>query len=263
MGRIVLKDIVRVYRFSILADHWEREIPANDHFIAYKLNGYTLHEHQGCQLPFGRDMLMVANCEDTYRVTRHEWEQEGAHGGCIAVHFTTVEPFGMHLSVYDCSAHPQVRSVFFQMLDAWKQWQSGRNLAAEYQCVSCFYSILSWVCLLEEAPMAAADDRIAAAKEYIDRNYANSALTIADAARVAGLGQRRFGELFLAHVQTTPGNYLTARRIAAATALLRDSRYSVADIASVTGYASASYFIRIFRQKTGKTPAQLRQELRD
>lgn len=259
MQSIRLEKISRVYRFGIREEQWVRENAVADHFIAYKLHGFTLHEHNGKKLPFTRDMIMVANSEDLYRVTKHDPQGDGIRGGCIAIHFLTEGPFPLHLSIFDCAHQPQLRSEFFRMLDQWNQYQSGKNPAAEYACIACFYTILSHLmAMMTQSPVD--NDHLAAAKEYIDRNYANASLSVADAAACTALGQRRFGELFQERYHQTPGKYLTARRIEASVELLKQDRLSISEIASLTGFSSASYFIRVFRQQMGLSPHAYRQQ---
>lgn len=262
MHRVLLDKILYVYRFGVQARSWERSMEGATHFLAYGLHGTTIHEYDGRQLSFGKDMMMVANSEDHYRVLYHEMEKEGPRGGCLAVHFTTVEPFDLHLAVYDCAGQPQIRSDFFRLLDTWNQYRAGGRPADEYACVSCFYSLLSRLFLLaDHAPQSG--DRLAEAKEYLARNYADSTLCIADAAERAGLGQRRFGELFAARYRQTPGKYLTQCRMAAAVRLLKQEEMNMSAIASLTGYASASYFIRVFRQEMGVSPSVYRRQERN
>lgn len=258
MHRIILKDITKVYRFGIQAESWERDRAESFHFLAYKLHGFTLHEQNGNLLPFGKDMLMVASSEDRYRVLRHEMAAEGVKGGCIAVHFTTVNSFDLHLSTYDCSNQPKIRSLFFRMLSAWQQAQTSGAQSAMYECISCFYTILSQLFFLSEQPSVSPTDKLEQARVFIDRNYCYNTLSIADVAAAIGLGQRRFGELFLTRYHQTPAKYLTACRIAAAVKLLTQDQLSVSEIASLTGYTSSSYFIRVFRQETGISPKAYR-----
>lgn len=262
MPRVVLDEILQVYRFGIQARSWERSMEGATHFLAYGLHGTSIHEHDGRLLTFGKDMIMVANSEDHYRVLYHEMEKEGPRGGCVAVHFTTVEPFDLHLAVYDCAGKPQIRRDFFRLLDMWNQYRAGGHPAEGYGCVACFYSILSGLYQLADGVQGAAD-KLAEARDYLARNYADSTLSIADAAERAGLGQRRFGELFAARYHQTPGKFLTQCRMTAAVRLLRQEELNMAAIASLTGYASASYFIRVFRQEMGASPSAYRKRERD
>lgn len=53
-------------------------------------------------------------------------------------------------------------------------------------------------------------------------------------------------------------HYINQTRIAAAKTLLLDTKDSIAAISSRVGYNDSKYFIRIFRQMTGMTPAMFR-----
>lgn len=263
MNRVILKDILGVQRFGIQAERWERTPNADIHFLAYKLHGSTLHESDGRLLPFEKDMVMVANKEDHYRVLHHDPSLDGPRGGCLSVHFTTATPFDMHLAVYRCANQPQIKSGFFQMLDSWNQYQLYKDPASEYACIASFYAVLSQIARLAEPPTCEADDRLARAKAYIERNYANSTLSVAEMAASADLGSRRFATLFQARYHQSPGKFLTSCRISAAQRLLRQENLSIAQIAALTGYSGASYFIRVFRQETGCSPAAYRKACSD
>jgi len=263
-NRVQLHEITQVYRFGINAQRWERRMPTTDHFIAYKLYGRTKHESFGTVLDFSKDMIMVANREDPYSVTQHEFASEGKRGGCIAIHFTTVIPFEMHLSVYDCAAYPQLRNEFFRILDAWNQSKNDENIAAEYACISHFYSIFSLLTTLmaENQQEGAQSRRISFAKAYLDRNFANNALSISDAAASVNLSQRRLNELFMEQYHESPGRYLTAVRMRAAADMLRHSQLMISEISVLAGYTDTSYFIRVFHREMGLSPSKYRKCLR-
>lgn len=261
---IRLKEITRVYRFAIRKRSWERAHSAEDHFIAYRLFGKTIHEYGGQELEFKRDTLMIANSEDLYRVTQHEFASEGAKGGCIAIHFTTEAPFSMHMSVYDCTACPQIKSEFFRILNTWNQRGDGADPQSDYKCISIFYSILSLLAAPsdEKGASGGADartHRAEAAEDYLSHNFADSGLSISDAADAVGLSTRRLNELFRSHFHVTPGKYLTNLRLRHACRLLKDSSLSVCDIAVLCGFTSSSYFIRVFHREIGISPAAYRR----
>ena len=53
--------------------------------------------------------------------------------------------------------------------------------------------------------------------------------------------------------------YLNRIRISRACELLKDTRYSIAEISEMVGYSEHSYFSRVFRKITGKTPSVWRR----
>lgn len=56
-------------------------------------------------------------------------------------------------------------------------------------------------------------------------------------------------------------DYVTALRMDYAKQLMTEQQLSVADICKAVGYSSVSYFIRIFKEETGMTPAKYMKEI--
>lgn len=259
---VQLREITQVYRFGINLRSWERTTSVSDHFIAYKLYGNTTHESGGQIWEFSKDMIMVANCVDTYKVTQHEFGSEGRRGGCIAVHFTTNTAFPFHLATYSALSHPQIKGDFFRILDSWEHFTKDNSLAAKYACFSLFYGILSrLVMMTNESHEIIQNKRAVSAKTFIERNYANSSLSLLDVAANESISQRRLSDLFYQEYQETLWHFLTRVRMQAATSLLRNKQLPIADVAAMTGYASPSYFSRVFRNEMGLSPATFRSRL--
>ncbi|WP_236028201.1 helix-turn-helix transcriptional regulator [Bifidobacterium pongonis] len=61
------------------------------------------------------------------------------------------------------------------------------------------------------------------------------------------------------YVNRTPNEYLTDYRIEQAMHMLSGTASTVAEVARACGFTSASYFIRVFRKRTGSTPQQWRR----
>ena len=261
MKLIELASIRKVYRFGISRSAWEHVPEEDNHFLAYKLFGRTVHEYGGETHVFTKDMVMVANSGEAYRVTSHMPPADSKRGDCIAVHFSTYAPMSPQISMMSCASCPQMRGEFFRLLDSWNQYTATGNAADHYACISHFYAILQLLMLLMDQQNAQmnSDRRLILAREYLERNYSNSALSVSDAAEAAGLSVRRLNDLFTRRFHTTPGRYLTDVRLRAAVKLLSESA-GIADIAALTGYASASYFIRVFHREMGVSPAAYREK---
>lgn len=57
--------------------------------------------------------------------------------------------------------------------------------------------------------------------------------------------------------------YITRIRLEKAKSLIEESHYSIAEISDMTGFASQSYFSTAFKNYTGKTPSQYKQDKRN
>lgn len=65
---------------------------------------------------------------------------------------------------------------------------------------------------------------------------------------------------FTKYAGLSPIQYLNQTRLKRAQHLLKNTNYSISDIASSTGFSSQSYFTQIFRKNFNMTPVKYRQE---
>ncbi|OMF35985.1 hypothetical protein BK133_09885 [Paenibacillus sp. FSL H8-0548] len=79
-----------------------------------------------------------------------------------------------------------------------------------------------------------------------------------DVAGAAGLSKYYFTRMFTQTTGITPMDYVTKLRIERAVQLLRTSPLSVEEIAYAVGFASGSYFSKVFRSRVGFPPADFR-----
>lgn len=77
-----------------------------------------------------------------------------------------------------------------------------------------------------------------------------------------GISRRRLGALFRIRFGTTISAYLTDLRVADACRQLRETPFSVGQIAVEVGFGSLSAFYRSFREQTGCAPADYRRDAR-
>lgn len=74
-----------------------------------------------------------------------------------------------------------------------------------------------------------------------------------------GYSPNYLGVLFKSETGVSFTEYLQNKRISYAENLLRISNFSIKEIAEMSGFASTSYFISIFKKKHGYTPSSLRK----
>ena len=95
------------------------------------------------------------------------------------------------------------------------------------------------------------------ALEYINKNYSQS-LKIDDIADYVNLSKHYFSRQFQAYTGYSPHDYLIYVRILEANEMLTEKRMSVAEVAEACGFVNTSHFVRVFKEKTGQTPASFR-----
>lgn len=95
--------------------------------------------------------------------------------------------------------------------------------------------------------------------EYIN-NHLKDELTQKEVADHVHLNPSYLSSLFKEHVKLTFSEYVTRRRIQRAKELLMTTNLPINDIAEESGYKTAKYFIRIFRELEGMTPSAYRKD---
>lgn len=93
---------------------------------------------------------------------------------------------------------------------------------------------------------------------YIEQHYTEE-ITLADLAASASVSKSECLRCFKQSMQISPYKYLVEYRLLKAAVLLKNSNKSVAEIAGRVGFRLVSHFSKCFREKTGLTPREYRQ----
>jgi YesN/AraC family two-component response regulator len=114
----------------------------------------------------------------------------------------------------------------------------------------------------EEAPPHARShlEGIEAAIAFIDAHL-NSAVSLEQVSREAGMSKFRFCRYFKEIKGQTFRSYLTRRRIQRALELLRSGERNVSEVYLDVGFKDLSHFSRVFRKITGQLPSQYRRNV--
>ena len=99
-------------------------------------------------------------------------------------------------------------------------------------------------------------------KGFMERNY-DKPLKIEDYAYLTGRSPTTFRRDFKAYFNVTPQRWIKDRRITRAVELATAGEMSVAELSHTVGYDNTSYFIRAFRERTGRSPKQFMIGLRE
>jgi two-component system, response regulator YesN len=94
--------------------------------------------------------------------------------------------------------------------------------------------------------------------DYIN-NHLQNELTQKEVAEHVHLNPSYLSVLFKEHVKMTFSEYVTRRRIQRAKDLLISTNLPINDIAEESGYKTAKYFIKIFKDLEGMTPSAYRK----
>ncbi|WP_152224263.1 GlxA family transcriptional regulator [Pseudomonas sp. SCB32] len=101
------------------------------------------------------------------------------------------------------------------------------------------------------------DETVLQVQDWIESHHAQP-LTIERMARQAGVSARTFKRRFSEATRLPPNLYLQQVRIDKAKKLLLATQLAVREIAAEVGYENVSFFVRLFKARTGTTPARWR-----
>lgn len=104
--------------------------------------------------------------------------------------------------------------------------------------------------------------RLLRAKDRMDA-ASHEAWPVKRLAAVSGTSDAHFARSFKQAFGLPPHRYLLTRRIEQANTLLRDTEFSITEIAFATGWESVGTFGRIFRDITGQSPSDFRRDARE
>ncbi|MNE71285.1 Transposon Tn10 TetD protein [compost metagenome] len=95
--------------------------------------------------------------------------------------------------------------------------------------------------------------------QYTEEMYADSELTLYRVAEHVERPEKYISQLFKEVTGVNYSDHLVKVRMDRAAVLLRDSRYTVDEIAALVGYNSSHSFRRAFKRLTGISPSTYRQ----
>ena len=122
-------------------------------------------------------------------------------------------------------------------------------------------TLMSRCCISALKNLDAGVAKLVPAIQYIKANYDNSDLTSEMIASHSGISHPHLCRLFSAVYSMTPHEFLLNTRLGQAKAMLTENKnIPIRLIAQNTGFSSASYFTKVFKAKTGFTPAQFRHQ---
>ena len=241
---MVVSEISAIYLYRSDRRAWESKLRRH-HILSLQLTGHYDHDFGDRVLPVRAGSLFFIHKDDAYTVKRRE------AGEALCVAFACDEP--PRTAVYDVASEPRFENLF-------RKLYALRHIEIpETRCyaMAVLYELLGLLLSRGEPPAVRQGTaaRIEAACRYIHAHYRDGELTNARLAAEAGLGVRRFSELFAECYHTTPAQYVIELRLQTAARLLSDG-LSVTHTAHEVGFRDIYYFSRLFRRRFSIPPGR-------
>ncbi|MFO2462416.1 AraC family transcriptional regulator [Pseudomonas sp. 15FMM2] len=209
-----------------------------------------------CILPAGHQSEWVINGE--IRLAHVYFSAEQFALGCVTLLDREPRALQLHESTFLEDARQARR--FHQLIRLNWQEPAERLLTSSLAFEMLSHTLLSQVGLREglrlKGGLAAHQRR--QLMEFIDQQLAEP-ISLGQLAGLCALSEYHFARMFRTSFGLPPHQYLLARRLARAQAMLREGSLPLGEIALACGFSSASHFTNRFRQALGATPGQYRQ----
>lgn len=156
-----------------------------------------------------------------------------------------------------CSDVNQTKDLFSRVL-----LNHNKSEPEMLSCLSLFFDILATILPDLKTKKTVPDNpRIKIAIDYIEQNFTQN-ISIDMLAKMCNMSSSRFFPAFKNTVGLTPIEYIQNHRINHAIALLLNNHtLSIENISDICGFESSSYFRRVFKKITGKSPREYRKSL--
>jgi len=93
-------------------------------------------------------------------------------------------------------------------------------------------------------------------KDYIDKHYSDSELSVETIAQDMGLSRVQFYRKIKALTGCTPVDLLRKARLSYAKQMLEDTNQTISEIAYNVGFSSPAYFTKCFKDEYGTAPRE-------
>ena len=209
-----------------------------------------------CLMPAGHEVNWVVGTEQTFVHLYFEPERLGP----LALRLLDREPREVRLPELNFCDDPQLVAQLARL--ATLDWDdAGERIAANEIGHAALAHVLARHA--GRAPRADLRGGLAPALrrrlvDWLDARLAQP-MTVGEMAAFCALSETHFAHAFRASLGVAPHEWIVARRIDRAAALLRSRRApSLDEVARATGHASASHLVRRFKARWGMTPGQYR-----
>ena len=98
--------------------------------------------------------------------------------------------------------------------------------------------------------------------DYICKNYSDTSLCLEQIEKHVGISYSRLCIIFKQETGTSINNFIIDYRIKKAKELLAAEIYKISEVAEAVGFASTSYFCKVFKKNTGCSPLAYKGRLR-
>ncbi len=212
--------------------------------FSLRLSGTGLFEVAGKRFVTSPGDVLFIPADTPYKV-------EYSVSESIVVHFRSCNY--CEAENIDVENSPAIGLLFRQLLREWSEEHSVN------QAKATIYEILEKI--EKDKKRSVEDTAFTRCIEYIDAHYCEPELDIGAVCRVGFISASSLQRSFHMHLGLSPKQYLLKLRMNRALELLTENTLTVKEISFACGFSDEKYFSRVFRQKYGYPPSEMRDHI--
>jgi AraC-like DNA-binding protein len=254
ISNLILSRIHDIYSYT-LEEETEASAVTRHSLLIIKKKGRSVYTVAGTQYVADAEHIVYLPANTAYSLyLDHE-------GECTVMEFDTVE-----------NGTPETCCEFFtdgdeDLLTAVNNilyFWTLRGPAYHSKCLSEIYSLLTQISTLQAYAytLAGKYGLIHKSVKFIERNYHRQDLYTATLAKMSGMGETYYRNIFQSVFGVPPTRYIQQYRVEKSKEKLVNDTGSVEEIAVSVGFANASYFCKVFKSLTGLTPLEFAEKAR-
>jgi AraC-like DNA-binding protein/mannose-6-phosphate isomerase-like protein (cupin superfamily) len=242
---------------------WEKGRVLHEYQVLYITEGFGVLETRDASynLTAGSLMIISPGKWHRYRPNKKTGWVENFIGfdGRFARQILATDLIVENLPVINCGLKEEVVDLYNRIFDVTKNEKPGYQQVASGDVVKLIGTVLSHIKNKDFSgkPIETIIEKI---RQHINDHF-NEEIDFAAMASQNSIGYSYFRKMFKKFTGISPGQYTLQVRVARAKDLLITTENSIKDIAYETGFESVYYFSRIFKEKMGKTPTDLRNSV--
>ncbi len=250
----VISEISLVFKYVDPVERYPMRNSGRRHNgLLYALEGREEYRMKDCSLKTAPGDIVFLPKGEVYDVFMADRVCE-----VMCVDFETADPYEVRPFIARSAGTRMLKGGFMELERIWQYKRAGWQA----ECMSLLYHIVSEVqkqlnngyCPREKL------ERLQPGIDYIHRHIDDREMRIDAIAGCCGLHPRYFAKLFHEVYGKSPKQYMTEIRMERARELIMGNRYTVTEIARMTGYSDIYHFSKTFRRVNSIAPTEYREK---
>ena len=266
-------DITRVWGRAYSSPVYDSKTPRTEKFPSniplYELIFFTpsdriLHYNGITKHITGNTTVFLPHCmTDVTNPPVKEYRYETFFDtGHIALQFKCDTPLATEMELYPCENFEKDIRICFEKLR--NQWEL-KPIAYNSMALSYLYQIFA---IIEKRTSPSylpkkQYELIENSLKFIDENYLTTVIDCDYLAEMCNVSTSYYGRIFKKKFNTSPKQYILAKKLNYAMDLLATTNISITDISEMSGFSSLYYFSKIFKNYYNISPQNYRESHSD